>query len=187
MDANKVAIVERATEKTKKDENVIVGTVERMVDAIFGVKALSEVGATVGAAGGPRSGTEPARSEPSVAKAIEPIAPSGFDYALWGKVGVFSGVEVAALGGVFTYMASKASDDYKGAADAKGLRDAKGNFDTYNGAALGCYIAGGAAAATGAVLWILSATEHRSTAGHEVTISPVAGPGYGAVMAVGRW
>jgi len=42
MDAGKVAIIERATEKVKKDENIIVGAVERMADAVFG--------ATVGAA-----------------------------------------------------------------------------------------------------------------------------------------
>ncbi|MBI5528836.1 MAG: hypothetical protein HY897_21105, partial [Deltaproteobacteria bacterium] len=81
MDANKVAIVERATEKTKKDENVIVGTVERMVDAIFGTSPPPK---DVGAAGAPdhRSGVESARA--TVPESARPpvsvektIAPAG--------------------------------------------------------------------------------------------------------------
>ena len=120
----------------------------------------------------------------SAAKTVGP-APSGFNYALWGKVGVFSGAGIAALGGVFTYMASKAADDYKGAADAKGLRDAKGNFNTYNGTAVGCYIAGGAIAATGAVLWILSAGEQPK--GQATMIQPVVAPGAGGIVVMGSW
>ena len=86
------------------------------------------------------------------------------------------------LGGVFSVVQKQGVDDYQNAKDPNALKDGRDKARLYGNVALGSYIAGGAIAATGAVLWIYS-----SVAGGRVTVAPAAGPGGVSINLSGGW
>jgi TolB-like protein len=152
MDANNVKIVERATEQVKKDEDVVVAEIKRMVDAIMGIKGA-------------------------------PVETPGSVYEPWGMAGTFGGAAILLVGGVFSAVQKQSVDGYQSAKDPNALKDARDKAGLYGNVALGCYIAGGAIAATGAVLWIYSSTVSTG----KVALVPSAGPGSAALVLLGGW
>ena len=114
------------------------------------------------------------------------VEPSGFDptgaavdrYKLWGMVGS-AGVLVA--GGLFSVLAKQGADDYLSATDPKAMKDSYDKAHIYGNVALGSYIAGGAIAVTGAVLWIYSSSRGK------MAIAPAVGSGGVSVYVTGGW
>jgi TolB-like protein len=149
IDAMSVKVVERTTEKAARDEDVLVKAVERMVDRIISAHA----------AVGPHGTTWNAAVAATDRTAADPAVLKNTGIGL-----TFSGVGIAAIGGVMTFLASKAADDYRTATTPKGMGDADGRRGNYNGAAIGMYAVGGAAAVTGVVLWCVGAAGKTKTA-----------------------
>lgn len=58
------------------------------------------------------------------------------------------------MGGVFSVLAKQSADGYQHAAEPKAMKDDYDKSKTCGNVALGSYIAGGAVAVTGAVLWV---------------------------------
>jgi TolB-like protein len=144
MDAYNVRVIERSTEKVKKDEDAVVRAIEQMVDTICktGIALLPPV-------------------HTDEIKAGKPVEKKSSPLILPGQITLFSGVGVVALGGVFTYLASKEADDYKKGSSPEKMRDAENWRKNYNGLAIGFYALGGAAVVTGTVLWVVGALEKK--------------------------
>ncbi|MBI5527171.1 MAG: hypothetical protein HY897_12620 [Deltaproteobacteria bacterium] len=135
IDAGSVRVLERVTEKIKKDDNTLARTIEPAVDVIMGVKR-KEVATTVG--------------------------PEGrFDKKLWGMAGTCAGAGVVVLGGVFSVLAKKAGDDYRAGETTADMEDLASKNDTYSKLAVSGYVVGGVLAAAGGVLWYFGATEEK--------------------------
>lgn len=81
-----------------------------------------------------------------------PPPPSMNNYRLWGHVAFWSGLAIAGFGGVSTFMAKQAADDYQAGNNAA---DAEARNRTWGSLAVTGFAVGGLAMATGAVLWIL--------------------------------
>jgi len=137
IDAINVKVLERSTEKVKKDENVVMSTVERQVEALLSVALAGNVKDLAGGKGGVQ---------------LKPMEK-------WGIGLTASGAGVAVIGGIMTLMASKSADEMRNATDPKEITDAAHKVDAYNAAAVTMYTVGGAAVVTGVVLWVLGATE----------------------------
>jgi TolB-like protein len=114
----------------------------------------------------------------------------------WGIGLTVSGAGVVAMGGVMTYLAATAQDDMRNAKDSKGIVDAQSRLDAYNGAAIAMYSLGGAALATGIVLWALSAVDNKSAGAaraergptlRDMAFAPVFAPGFGGITVGGEW
>ena len=103
-------------------------------------------------------------------------------YKKYGYVTFFTGVGLVAFGGIATWQAKAAADDYKtgdwGAADRnKGWKAGMG---------LGFGL-GGAAMVTGIVLWALSPGDEAWWKEHSVSAGPAADGQGAVVMFGGRW
>ena len=79
-------------------------------------------------------------------------------YDKWGHVAFWSGLGLAAFGGVSTYMAYDSAGDNK----AGDFGDASANR-TWSGLAITGYSLGAAAMITGVVLWVLAPDEPQTT------------------------
>jgi TolB-like protein len=101
---------------------------------------------------------------------------------LWGHVSMWSGLTVAAFGGVSMVLAKSAADDY---ASGKGGLDAKDSNGLWSTMAITGLSVGAAAMATGAVLWILAPDEPAVKKNVTVGWAPVGG-GQGVVVG-GAW
>ncbi|MBI5527412.1 MAG: hypothetical protein HY897_13850 [Deltaproteobacteria bacterium] len=78
------------------------------------------------------------------------------DMILWGHVTVWSGLGVAAFGGLSMFLAKSAADDY---ASGKGGQDAKDSNGLWSTMAVTGLSVGVAAMATGTALWLLAPDE----------------------------
>jgi TolB-like protein len=158
IDAGSVRVLERVTEKIKKDDNTLAKTIEPAVDVIMGVKR-KEAQATV--------------------------APGGrVDKKFWGMTGTCAGAGVVVLGGVFSVLAKKAGDDYRAGETTTAMEDLASKNDTYSKLAITAYVAGGALAATGGVLWYLGANEEK---GKSVRVFPLFDGTTPGVSVGGNW
>ena len=63
----------------------------------------------------------PSRSDPTGATVDR--------YALWGKVGVFGGLGVGAIGGLFSVLAKQSADDYRKGLSATSMQDSRTRMD----------------------------------------------------------
>jgi len=171
IDANSVKVMQRSTEKVAKAENVVVVTIEKQVAGLFGESGAVPASSGVTAKGGVTSPLQKTVETPT-----KPLVK-------WGMGLTFSGVGVAAIGGVMTALAFKTSDDYKSEKDPKKMQDLKSSIDSYNGAAIGMYAVGGAAAVTGVVLWVLGAMDKPK----KVSFAPMVAPGFGGMAVGGEW
>jgi TolB-like protein len=143
IDAGSVRVLERVTEKIKKDDNTLATAIEPAVDVIMGVKR-KEVAAAVGSEG-------------------------RLDKKFWGMSGTFAGAGVVVLGGVFSVLAKKAGDDYRAGETTTAMEDLASKNDTYSKLAISGYVVGGVLAAAGGVLWYLGANEEK---GRSVRLFP---------------
>ena len=163
MDAFKVEVLDRTTLTVKRDENIIVKTVENAVDDILH-KSFAAI---------------KAKTDLSV------VSPPMTTITKTGIGLLAGGVGVAAIGGVFSFLSSKAADDYKNAKTPQEVVDADQNRKVYNGVSIGCYVVGGAAAITGAVLWGLDATGKLKK--NSLSIAPIINPAGGGIAIGGQW
>ena len=181
IEAQSVKVLERSTEKVSRDDKSLARGIERITDIILGLKPADEPPAPPVAAAQPAdAGAQ--HAAPSVSAVVAP--PPGFDKKLWGQVGVYSGIGLAALGGVSWALAKKAADDYMAAGSQGAMDDLASKNSTYNALKLTGFIAGGLVAATGGVLWYMGANEKPGTA---LNVTPVLTPGGAAIQVGGGW
>ena len=183
IEASSVRILERVTQKVKKDDQALARTIEPAVDVIMGLKTKEELAAMHEEKAAPApsaAGSPPAGGS---ATAVVP-PPPGFDKRFWGMTGTFTGLGVMAVGGVFAGLSKKTSSDYASAGSAAELDDLASKNGTYNTLAIACLAAGGAVAATGGVLWYLGSDDKPVAA---VRVTPVLTPGAAALRIGGAW
>jgi hypothetical protein len=182
IDVGKAAVVSRKTAVVKGEREQLLETVHKLIAELMApvlavVEARRGATQTPQAASAPVPGPRPpgARQDndqkqnqpegvgaaragrgPPVFDTTKAIEPAGFDYRFWGKVGVFGGAGVVVVGGVFSFLSVKSSDDFQSAADPAEMKDGKDKARLYGDVALGSYLAGGALAAGGAVLWMIA-------------------------------
>lgn len=189
IDVSKAVVVSRKTAVVKGEREQLLESVHKLIADLMAPvltslptaptrgapKVLQGPAATI-----PVGDVVPAKSgTQATLKIVEPEL-SGFDYALWGKVGVFSGAGVVLLGGVSSVLAKQSSDEFESTKDPKTMKDSYDKANTWSNVALGSYIAGGALAATGAVLWMMA------PAG-KAAVVPAANRDGVSLMLVGGW
>jgi TolB-like protein len=104
------------------------------------------------------------------------------DLSMWGHVTFWTGLAAAGTGGIFTALASGASEDFK----ASGLDSDKDRINSHNAVAVSMYVLGGALMATGITLWVLS-PDQPATAGKPLTFVPTFDPRGGSLNVGGAW
>ena len=112
---------------------------------------------------------------------LKPVPVNQYQTAAYASF--FSGVGLVAFGGLATWQAKEAGNDYNYTGNASDERKSQ----SWTGAAIAGYGLGAAAMVTGVVLWVLDPGNSEST--KEQTVSVVPGPdGRGmAVTLSGRW
>jgi len=104
-------------------------------------------------------------------------------YKKWGYVSFFTGLGIAAFGGISTWQASSSANAVK----ADGNWDAEDQNSLWSGLAITGYTLGGAAIITGIVLWVLSPGDREWWEQHHAGIAPSPN-GDGATLTLGgRW
>ena len=121
---------------------------------------------------------------PSTSWAVPEAGSQMNPYRLWGHVGVWGGVAIIGLGGLFTALASKAADDYSRGDSHFGSKD---DMSTYNAAAVTGYILGGTMVATGVVLWMLDPGDEKRAKGQRVSLSYTLEQGRVGLVVRGGW
>ncbi|MBI5527758.1 MAG: hypothetical protein HY897_15615 [Deltaproteobacteria bacterium] len=104
------------------------------------------------------------------------------DMILWGHVTVWSGLGVAAFGGLSMFLAKSAADDYQSGTGGQDAKDSNGLWSTM--AVTGLSV-GFAAIATGTTLWLLAPDE--PVVKKKVSVGAVPIEGGFAVAAQGVW
>ncbi|MBI5525304.1 MAG: hypothetical protein HY897_03150 [Deltaproteobacteria bacterium] len=176
IEASNVRVLERVTQKVKKDDATLSRTIEPAVDVIMGLKTKEEFAAM--------HEEKPAATPAplGVAKTVEPS--EKFDKRFWGMTGTFTGIGVMAVGGVFAALSKKTADDYAAAGSQAELDDLAAKNGTYNTLAITGVVAGGLLAATGGVLWYLGADEKPATA---INVTPMLTPNAATLQVGGSW
>jgi hypothetical protein len=121
----------------------------------------------------PNDPTPPATG--SVRIETGPLYPTN-PYRLWGHVAFWSGLGIAALGGLMTGLAADARSEADQVLDPAELAAALNRVDTFNGLAVAGYLLGGTLLATGVVLWVLSPGDKRWAEEHGLVVAPGLGP-----------
>jgi TolB-like protein len=154
----------------------------KLIDAME-VKVIRRATETI-----PKNETEAMNSAKRMVDVIMGVAPpqGGYPmnpYKLWGHVTFWSGLGIAAVGGVFTGLAYKASDDYNSSGDIS----AKDKVGPYNTAAAVMYATGGALMVTGVVLWILSPGDEAWAKQHKLSFGPLMDGRNTGLVVAGEW
>ena len=111
----------------------------------------------------------------------------GNTYKKYGYVTFFSGIGLAALGGVATWISSQKADDYHHAKTSAEMNSAKNEGETWMGVAYSSYAVGGALIATGITLWVLSAKNKEASDKPQVAFGPIPNGSGGVLVVNGRW
>ncbi|RJO65156.1 MAG: PEGA domain-containing protein [Myxococcales bacterium] len=106
-------------------------------------------------------------------------------YTMWGHIAFWPGLALAAFGGVATWQAKAAADDYNAATAPDAAKDAEAANTRWTGGAIAGYVLGGALMATGATLWILGA--QADDGGAAVSAGPTPDGSGAGVFVGGRW
>ena len=179
IDVSKAVVVSRKTAVVKGEREQLLESVHKMIADLM-APVLDSAAPTRSAATIPSGSVAPAKAgAQTAARTVEPVPP-GFNYNLWGKVGVFGGAGVVLLGGVSSILAKQSADEFESTKDPKAMKDSFDRANTWSNVALGSYIAGGALAATGAVLWMMA------PAGKAAVIPAATRDGV-SLMLVGGW
>jgi TolB-like protein len=164
MDAEKIHVVGSSSRSVKGGLDRLVEVLPQMVRELFGNADLKEK-----LTGGP------VPHDP-VAGRVTGEHP----YRLWGHVGLWSGVGLAAFGGLALWQAVEAGDDYNHTGDtADGDRSR-----AWSGAMWAGFGLGAALIAMGAILWILE-PEGSGSAGLTGASAAPTPDGRGAILSVG--
>jgi TolB-like protein len=210
IDSQRVEVLVSAAERVKGGQEALVEALPQAVADLFGQAEQRLRSASGGAAGGAAadtaSGGTTADGAASGGTAADDAAAGGTAddsaagggrpaavahsapasaFNTWGHVAFWSGVGLAAVGGVFIWQAEVAAEDwtYSGAAsDADRHR-------TFNGLAYAGFGLGGALLVTGAVLWLLDPGPPAADAGGAVSLGGGPTPdGRGLGLSLGgRW
>jgi hypothetical protein len=165
IDAPKVRVAASVSPKVEGGEAALIDALKDHARAML-AKARAEMGGGPGASpGGPAVGVG------------APPAPADWRKT-WGHVTFWTGLGLAALGGVGIWQAEVAKDDW----EYSGSDSDATSHRTWNGVAYGCFGVGGALMITGAVLWGLYAADDGPPATALVGPTP---DGLGAVLSVG--
>ena len=121
---------------------------------------------------------------PSASWAVPEAGAQMNPYRLWGHVGVWGGIGIIGLGGLFTALASKAVDDYFRGDSHSGSKDA---MSTYDAAAVTGYVLGGTMVATGVVLWMLDPGDEKRAKGQPVSLGYTLDQGHVGLVVRGGW
>lgn len=176
----------------KAGKKEVVITRERKEVRVGDAVAVSDGGASgagasdVGAARAPSAveGRGPPVSGPPADKTsarAEAPAP-GNALNTWGHVAFWSGLGLAALGGVSNIMVVGTADDARAGVEGAGDSNA-----VWSALAVAGYAVGGAAMATGVVLWALAPEDNGAAAASRTWIGPVVGAERAGLVFAGRW
>lgn len=133
------------------------------------------------------AGEVKANETTEVSLELEKIAPPMNAYKLWGHVTFWSGLGLAAFGGLATAMAGVEGDKYDNAKSLGEENDAKAASRAWAGTAIAGYSLGGALMATGVVLWLIDPNGEPPEKDTSIGAAPtVDGRGF-AVSVCGRW
>jgi len=109
-------------------------------------------------------------------------------FKIAGHVTFWTGLASAALGGVFSYLSYNAVENYKSATKPGDFDYYQGQSEMYNKLAVSFYSAGGALAATGIILWIVSpGDEEWWIRHHKFVLSPTVGKDNMGMAFQGEW
>ena len=154
----------------------VKGTIDAVIESIPG--AVAELFKSGGATPTTAVPADQAQTEGSGAAQAYPMNP----YKKAGYASFFTGLGLAAFGGIATWQAKVAADDNK-----SGHSDASGRNKAWSGLAITGYALGGAAMVTGIVLWALSPGDKSWWDAHQTTADVAPSKG-GAVLSLGgRW
>lgn len=104
-------------------------------------------------------------------------------YRKWGYVSFFTGLGLAAFGGIATWRAKEAANDVK----ASGDWGAEDRNRAWSGLAVSGYTLGGAAMISGIALWALSPGDKAWWEDHQACLGPAPGGNGVALSLGGRW
>ena len=110
-------------------------------------------------------------------------------YKLYGHVTFWSGLGIAALGGVFTGLSSAKMGEHDSKlneGDGEGAKSARDTSKVYGGVAIAGYTLGGALMITGTVLWILSPGDEAWARENLLSVGPTDDGGM-MISLAGRW
>ena len=108
-------------------------------------------------------------------------------YKAGGYATFFTGLGLAAFGGIATGLSKMNAEDYQGSPNTNSARDAYDASKSWMGAAYASYSLGGALMVTGIVLWALSPGDKEWWESHQTTVGPTP-DGQGATLSFGgRW
>ncbi|HOX46715.1 MAG TPA: CsgG/HfaB family protein [Myxococcota bacterium] len=166
LDVKTVQVVQGLSKKITGGEEALIDTLEKSSQDLFA--GLTETGTT-----------EVAPEKPVAREQAPPPARS--DLGVWGHVTTWTGVGLLVLGGVSTYLAWDAGQDWEDTGLESGARlDARATSRTWAGVMWAGYGAGAALVLTGVLLWTLGPEEPPLT----TSAAPLA-DGTGFVLGIG--
>ena len=190
LNVRRAEVLKRSSRSVKGDLNALIATIPGAVAELFGKHAPEpEPPPAVAAAPAPATAAAPAapaataaakKPEPAVSLPMNPYKKAG--YATF-----FTGLGLAALGGVATLMSSDKADDYHKASTVEAARDARDASRAWMGGAWAGYALGGALMITGVALWAVSPGDQQWWKDHSISAGPTAAGQGAAVMFQGRW
>lgn len=144
-------------------------------EAVAGARELSAT----------RIGSEVAPPPPGGTTTIQrPIEISERDtYNFWGHVTFWSGLGVAAFGGISLGMASKAGSDY----EYDGSANAKTRSENWAGLGFASMATGGVLMGTGVVLWLMEPEKKRPATAGQSLFSVQPNVGGGSLVMIKEW
>ena len=160
IDVTKATVASRKTAVVKGENEQLLGIVHNLIVELMEPVLLATKKEVADKGKG---------SEASPLQATKTIDYPMNPYKLWGHVGVWGGLAVVGLGGLFSGLSSKAADDYNLGKDHSSAKD---NIGTYNSLAVTGYVIGGVLLATGVTLWVLSPGDEAWAKENRVTFSP---------------
>ena len=172
IDAYSVSVLARDTIRVGRDENIVTEAMGRLTDVVMGVADRSQLAAL-----------EQTHSyKPPVYQ--YPMNP----YKIAGHATFWPGLAVVLTGGVFAIMSNNSYADLENAKDPSSMAAARNSMETYNKLSIASYTIGGAAMATGLIMWILSPSDEEWwMKTHKVSFAPAC-DGSGCGLAIGgKW
>jgi TolB-like protein len=184
IDAHKVEVVSRSTTRVKKDDDVMVETVVRMVGELTPAEPPPPAKAPAKPddkpAAAPRAPFQERKDEPAKAEG----APAGRS-RFWRWMTLGTGAGLVVVGGAFTGSARQANTDYE--AHKISRSNAEDTIQRNNAIAVPCYLAGLGLIGTGIYLWVKESREEAAPTAPKAALD-LAPTGGGAIVTWGgRW
>ena len=178
LDVDKVSVAQGVSKKIDGGQSALIDALPIAAGELM--KAAEQA---MGMGEGPKDEPKPTKKTDTPKVTVSDVgtsapARSGFDYNLWGHIGLWTGVGALAASGVCFAIAKSKADAYFDEADINAADASK----RWAGAAWGTLGLGVALAATGVTLWMMEPDAPGMTA----TVAPT-GDGGAMLGVVGRW